>query len=315
MNRNQLMSGKIALNQYVHHAKENGAHFHIHYWGAMPKHYNTLVHKHSFFEFCFVLSGEGRYLEEGRTYPLMENTMFVSRPGVLHQIKSDTGLTLLYVAFELLGPASSPEWNSLMKEVERSADVIIQVKEHEPAALLWKTLMVQAAGPGQVFMKEILTHMASSLILALLQTAAPLSQFLPHQEVGRPSPALLTQVKLHIKDNLSQPLQLADVSRHFHISGRHLSRLFVSETGVSYSEFVRNERVRQSASLLKSTELSIKQIAEEVGLTIHYFTRVFKSQMGSSPGEFRSLYKKANAVYPKKQVPTDVSPKGKNMSS
>jgi hypothetical protein len=35
----------------------------------------------------------------------------------------------------------------------------------------------------------------------------------------------------------------------------------------------------------------------------------------SSPGEFRSLYKKANAVYPKKQVPTDVSPKGKNMSS
>ncbi|WP_316252456.1 helix-turn-helix transcriptional regulator [Bacillus sp. YC2] len=76
--------------------------------------------------------------------------------------------------------------------------------------------------------------------------------------------------------------------------GTHLSRLFVSETGVSYSEFVRHERVKQAASLLKSTDLSIKQIAEEVGLTIHYFMRVFKAKMGSSPGQFRSLYKKAN---------------------
>ncbi|KXZ23542.1 transcriptional regulator [Bacillus nakamurai] len=302
MNWNQLISGKIALNQYVHHAKENGAAFHIHYWGAMPKHYNNLIHKHSFFEITFVVSGKGQYEEGEKTYPLQENTIFVTRPGVIHQIKSETGLSLLYVAFELIGPASSEEWIRVIEEVKQTAEAVIPVKEDEPAVLLWKTLMLQAARPGQAFGKEILTSMACSLILTLLQTAAPLPPLISHQESIETSSALLTQVKLHIKDNLSQPFLLAGVSSHFHISGRHLSRLFVSETGVSYSDFVRHERVKQAASLLKSTDLSIKQIAEEVGLTIHYFTRVFKAQMGSSPGQFRSLYKKTNVtVYQKEQ--------------
>ncbi|AEP89922.1 putative HTH-type transcriptional regulator YfiF [Bacillus subtilis subsp. subtilis str. RO-NN-1] len=102
---------------------------------------------------------------------------------------------------------------------------------------------------------------------------------------------MLTEVKLHIKDNLSQPLKLTDVAGHFHISGRHLSRLFAAELGVSYSEFVQNEKINKAAALLKSTNLSIKEIAEEIGFSVHYFTRVFSAKIGSSPGLFRSLYK------------------------
>ncbi|WP_251034568.1 AraC family ligand binding domain-containing protein [Bacillus sp. ISL-26] len=162
MNWNQLISGKIALNQFVHHAKENGAAFHIHYWGAMPTHYNNLVHKHSFFEITFVLSGQGQYAEGEKTYPLQENTIFVTRPGVIRQIKSETGLSLLYVC-------------------KRNSD--------------------------------------KYGLLAYFDTAA----------------------------NQNSPVA-------------HLSRLFVSETGVSYSEFVRRERVKQAASLLKSTTYPLNKL-------------------------------------------------------
>ncbi|GAA3330875.1 hypothetical protein GCM10020331_085150 [Ectobacillus funiculus] len=54
----------------------------------------------------------------------------------------------------------------------------------------------------------------------------------------------------------------------------------------------KNERIQRAVTLLKTTDLSIKDIAEETGFrTVHYFTRVFfTSVVGSSPGRFRSLY-------------------------
>lgn len=96
---------------------------------------------------------------------------------------------------------------------------------------------------------------------------------------------------LFIQDNLANSIKLTDLASSFHISSRHLSRLFISELGVSYCDYVRNQRVRRAAKLLKETEISIKEIAEETGFpNVHYFTRVFTSAMGSSPGLFRSLY-------------------------
>jgi transcriptional regulator GlxA family with amidase domain len=45
--------------------------------------------------------------------------------------------------------------------------------------------------------------------------------------------------------------------------------------------------------LLKTTDLSIRDIAQETGFPdVHYFTRVFTASMRSSPGRFRNLYTK-----------------------
>lgn len=290
-------SGKIRLNQYAIRLSHNGAVFHVHYWGVMPKHYNNLPHKHSFFEVTYVVKGRGTYMDDGCTYVLQENSLFFSRPGVLHQIKSESGLFLLYVGFELIESESSEEWKGLMEEAKRCSNVMIHVNEDTIAATLWKSLLIQATKPKHAFFEDLLTNLAYSLILLLLQTFVPYSHNEDHRHLPkRPSP-LLNQAILYIKDNLSQPLKLPDVAGYLHISGRHLSRLFVSELGMSYSEFVQKERIQRAATLLKTTACSIKDIADETGFTtVHYFTRVFTAVMGSSPGRFRSIYTDAKTM-------------------
>jgi AraC-like DNA-binding protein/mannose-6-phosphate isomerase-like protein (cupin superfamily) len=292
VNLDKFISGKTLLNQFVQRVVQNGASFHVHYWGVMPKHYDNLLHKHSFFEVCFVVDGEGKYIDDDCTYSLQKNTMFFSRPDVLHQIKSESGLFLLYVGFELTESESSGEWIRIMEEFKRCSEVIIDVKDDSTAALLWKSLLIQATKTKQAFFEEMLTNLAYSLILSLLQTFVP---YLPNDNHNKTSletsSLLLSQAKLYIQDNLSDSLKLTDVACHLHISGRHLSRIFVSELGVSYSEFVQNERIQRACTLLKTTNLSIKDIAEETGFTtVHYFTRVFTSGVGNPPGIFRSLY-------------------------
>lgn len=285
------VAGKINLNKYVHRIKQSDTSFQVHYWGGLPKHLDTLIHKHSFFEICYVLDGQGIYIEEGKEYRLQKDTMFMSRPNILHQIKSEEGLYIVYVAFELIESESSKEWIKMIERAKVCSQVVIEVDENTVASLLWKSLLIQAMKAEQAFFEEMLNQQSFHLIYSLIQTFAPFSNQGNHNNSPETYSVILNQVKLYIRDNLSDPLKLTDVSNHFHISGRHLSRLFVTELGMSYSDFIQNERVQRAATLLKTTDLSIKDIAEECGFsTVHYFTRVFKSSMRTPPGRFRSIY-------------------------
>lgn len=307
MNINNLVSGKTSLNKYVHHLSFSGVSFHVHYWGVMPNHYNTLLHKHSFFEVCFVVDGEGEYIDNNSTYKLQKNTLFLSRPNVLHQIKSENGLFLLYIGLELIESESNDKWVKIMEQIEECAEIIIDVEERASFSLLWESLLSQASKNDHPFFEEILLNIANSLILSLLERFSPMHADSSNQNVSNEETSpILTQAKLYIQDNLSDTLKLSDIAKHLHISSRHLSRLFVKELGVSYSDYVKKERIQKSAMLLKTTNLSIKEISEQTGFkNVHYFTRVFSATVRNPPGNFRTLYtNQEKMTYSEKEKPS-----------
>ncbi|WP_299093208.1 AraC family transcriptional regulator [uncultured Metabacillus sp.] len=292
MNINQLLSGKTALNKYLHHISHHEVSLHVHYWGVMPSHYNTSLHKHSFYEVCFVVDGEGEYLECDSTYKLQKNKLFLSKPNVLHQIKSERGLFLIYIGFELIDPESSEKWIEIMEQIEECNEIMIDVEEGAPFVLLWESLLLQASRSEHPFFGEILTNTSYSLILSLLERFSPmLANRSNPKDSEEEISQILSQAMLYIQDNLSGTLKLSDLAKHLHISSRHLTRLFVKELGVSYSEYVKNERIQKAALLLKTTNLSIRQISEKTGFkNVHYFTRVFAATVRHPPGIYRTLY-------------------------
>ncbi|MBW7458097.1 AraC family ligand binding domain-containing protein, partial [Paenibacillus sepulcri] len=88
------------LNRYAGLLKGPAMTYLIHYWGVIHELAANAVHKHSFYEICYVNGGSGVYEEEGRSFPLYEGVVINSRPEVLHQISEVDGLDLLFVAFE-----------------------------------------------------------------------------------------------------------------------------------------------------------------------------------------------------------------------
>jgi AraC-like DNA-binding protein len=54
------------------------------------------------------------------------------------------------------------------------------------------------------------------------------------------------------------------------------------------NKYIQSKRIERAQLLLLSTNNSLKQIAEKVGLeNVSYFTRIFKSHTGKTPGAFR----------------------------
>lgn len=275
------------LNQYALRLKTEEAVFTVHYWGVIEHLMSNFLHKHSFFEICYVLGGQGTYLDDGKLYPLSRGTLFCSRPGITHFIECEPELAIVFVAFELDEGDSSESARGLFQALAETANVVVQGGDDLAAAQLWRALL-RRSGDDASLPESVLTQLAASLLLSLP------SVFVKPQQSGWAAPrrsasALLKQAKLFITDNLSDDeLSLEKVAAQISISPRHLSRLFASGVFESYTDYVRKQRIRRAAELLRYTDRSVKEIAEATGFgSVHYFTRTFSSLMKVPPARFR----------------------------
>ena len=93
----------------------------------------------------------------------------------------------------------------------------------------------------------------------------------------------------YISANYSQDISLSELADMNHISEEHLSRSFKKEMGSSISTHIGNIRIKKAAELLKSTNLSISEIAMYIGYSDNnYFVKVFKKRYGMTPSAYRS---------------------------
>ncbi|MFI2856162.1 helix-turn-helix domain-containing protein [Paenibacillus sp. JSM ZJ436] len=299
----------VTLQQIIHPE----AALHVHYWGFMPQHFDNTEHKHSFFEACYVLDGTGSYIEGDTEHPLEAGALFLSRPGIPHQIRSRDGLALCYVAFELLSP---PRERSGATAVKGPADVasgsggsdafrgaLSRLAAEgicvlpggslaaQPAVMLWHSLLswFQPGRSEAGVPPLLLQSTALSLLLALIQGHSPPKP----QQASPPGPAeeggmLMRQAELFIKDNLGEALSLERVAGYLHITPRHLTRSFRKFRQQSFVHYVQEQRVQRAKQLLLHTELQIKEISALCGFeSVHYFTRIFTIKLGVSPARFR----------------------------
>lgn len=81
---------------------------------------------------------------------------------------------------------------------------------------------------------------------------------------------------------------LTEAARELHYDLSWLSREVVRKTGKTYTQLVQEKRLSQAAYLLKNTRLKVSDISVSVGYeNISYFHRIFASNFGMSPREYR----------------------------
>ncbi len=273
------------LNSRIMEATHPNARFVIYYWGVDERLHSNPVHKHSFFEACYVLDGTGTYTDNGRTYALKSGTLFLTRPGATHQILTEDGLSLVFVAFEPDEARTDPETLAAFRALADSDRVCIEDGSRTPTALLWESLLLRDEErhnlPGSA-----VAPAASALLLSFPALFGEQSSA-PKVAIARDN-TILRRAKLYIRDNLSKPLSLPEMAVMLNVSERHLSRLFSGGIHENFTGYIRRERVREAARLLNESELPIKAIAEMAGFSsVHYFSSTFTSMMHVPPGVFR----------------------------
>lgn len=91
-------------------------------------------------------------------------------------------------------------------------------------------------------------------------------------------------VRSHIRDSIT----LASLSSISGLSRQYVMRLFRTHMGMTATDYIHRTKLAYSLDLLKSTDMTIDEIAYQLGYCgSHYFCRVFKKYLGTTPTEHR----------------------------
>jgi AraC-like DNA-binding protein/mannose-6-phosphate isomerase-like protein (cupin superfamily) len=95
-------------------------------------------------------------------------------------------------------------------------------------------------------------------------------------------------LKTYIHKHYMEQIALADIAAAGHISRGECCRVFKRVEKRSPVQYLTRFRLEQSLKLLGSTELSVQEIARQVGFgTGSYFTEKFREEMQCTPTEYR----------------------------
>ncbi|MGW7680206.1 helix-turn-helix domain-containing protein [Kribbella sp. NPDC054772] len=124
----------------------------------------------------------------------------------------------------------------------------------------------------------IATHVVTDLVLMLLRARA-----------RSPRDQLVQSATAYLDEHCtSVDLSLGALAAELGISPSQLSRRFRAVHGVTPVAYLRDLRLHKARELLTETDSTLRVIAEQTGYrSAFYLSRVFSSQTGQSPSEYR----------------------------
>lgn len=259
----------LTIYQYGHEQCEP-----YHTFGpAMRNHY--LLH-------C-VLSGEGilinNYRGEDRLYHIHQGQAFLIEPNTLIHYSADGAdpWEYMWIEFDGLKAAEYIKQAGLSQK-----DPIFSSKTPEGYKDVFQFLSYILNHPDILPSKTMgYAYLFFSALIENSSTAKPL----PKNDIRQ---FYIQSAVSFIENHYTENITVEDMAENLNLNRSYFSKIFKKSTQKSPQEFLITYRVSKSCELLRSTDMTIAEIAQHVGYSNQFhFTRAFKNIMDVSPNEWR----------------------------
>jgi AraC-like DNA-binding protein len=235
------------------------------------RHRITDSHAHPYYEGFVVLDGSVDLITPWETQRLKVGHTMLFSPQVIHQWQTHEA-SCLYLVF------------SFDLEFAR----VTPPRQRWPRCpeLLWTIWMlgeaVRAGQPDWAWRAHCYLGVIYSVLLNTINQ--PLSTL----SVTETSSQLVARVEELVCTDLASPPSLEAIAGQLSMSVRHLTRRYRLLTGMTVHERLEAFRLERAANLLQTTNLSIAEVSQSVGLSCSsYFTRRFRQRFNVSPVKYR----------------------------
>lgn len=109
-----------------------------------------------------------------------------------------------------------------------------------------------------------------------------------HRHLGKLVGETVRYIETHYRETLDQK----EIAARMGVTPEYLSAQFTKETGTSFSAYIRQYRIRQAKFILVNTDRKMQEVGADVGYADPaYFNRIFRSECGMTPTEYRKNFK------------------------
>lgn len=245
-------------------------------------------HKHSFYEILWLEKGPSMHKIDHHSFELSFDSIFFIAPGQIHELAQEDNLIGYSIMF-------SPEFLTLIEggqELFSGLSFMEDTYAH-PAITLLPKEMKELFSCLNMLLKEaersdrsvdVLRHL---LLVFLFQIKRmiderPVLTYDKHQFI------IVKKFKILLEQHYKEETRLSFFADVLCITTAHLNEVLKTVTGKTGAETIRERLLLESKRMLLHGDLSVGQIAAELGFTdFSYFSRQFKKQEGLSPVAFR----------------------------
>lgn len=233
-------------------------------------------------EICFLAKGSQEYFVGAETFKLYGGDVFISFPDEVHgtgNVPEEKG-TLYWMV--LKRPEKGKDYLGLsFPDADLLFYRLLQLPERlfkgsvECERLLQEIIRVYFLNKDALTKMELNNRLVSFLLHVV--RAGEKTQTRTYSE-------RITEIVHYIEENLFEMFELEELADRCNLSVSRFKHLFKEETGIPPSEFIIRKKVEKAQGLIEEKELSIKNIAYDLGFSSPaYFSTVFKQYNGYSP--------------------------------
>ena len=140
---------------------------------------------------------------------------------------------------------------------------------------------------GELCCHLYVEHLLAALSIYLIRKYSAKSQSL--RDPNGLSKSKLQQAISYINEHLTENLSLKDIAKVVGMSPFYFTNLFKQSTGMTAYQYVIYHRIERAKKLLRTQELSIAEVSEQVGfMSQSHFSNVFRKHTNKSPKMYRS---------------------------
>lgn len=252
------------------------------------------VHSHNYYQFIYCQKGVGKIEIGDRVYSAVPGRAYLVLPMERHGIMPNDSLRLIEVKFTVSDESFEKSLSQLPSEIE--------IDEHPSLRISFKD--VAKEGLSQKSYSSEATNCALMLFLIRLlrqydvKSSEGISHSIYFDTPNRKTKNDDREIEFfkiidYIEKHLSEPISVDELSKLAHFEKSYLTVKFKEIWGISPMKYVNWLRIERAKVLIAMTDMSITDIAREVGFgSVHYFSRYFKEKENITPNEYRNERKR-----------------------
>ncbi|MFD0693188.1 helix-turn-helix domain-containing protein [Paenibacillus sp. GCM10027628] len=259
------------------------------------------AHRHDFLEFSYVVDGSGYETINDVRHPMTPGTFTFVLPYQVHELFTDPGSTLIlyncmFSMDLLMEPGSSDGLSGLINDTSPlPAYVHLAGQEMERMSLLIEDMFREYTGDERHRRTILQIRLKEILVLFDRYRRMDTASLKDVSQMSKASPSVWPIIH-YIHRNYQEELTLTDLANLFTMSISRISEVIKQTTGQTFVHFLHDLRLRHACSLLVSTDMSVMEIAHEVGYgSYKTFARIFRESKGIAPKDYRK-HKTAGAT-------------------
>ncbi|OAS14910.1 response regulator [Paenibacillus oryzisoli] len=152
---------------------------------------------------------------------------------------------------------------------------------------LYELLNWESHQPDILFEFETMNDIVSWLRRRLFELSELL--FMKRRKQDR---KLIADIMNYVEGLIENKVTLKEVAAKFDFTPNYLGHLFKAETGMGFSDYMNNVRMKRACELLDDPRMKVYEIADKIGYkNVIYFNRSFKQATGMTPRDYRKKNK------------------------